>query len=105
MPTYLYKCKKCGKEFNYEQKITDDALTTCPEEICEQEIKGQGEVFRKISKNVGLVFNGSGFYLTDYARKNGNGKAHSHNESSTSKSESKPKEEKKTSSTESNNNE
>lgn len=77
MPVYLYKCKKCGKEFEYEQHITDEALTHCPKEICEQECKGEGEVFRKISKNVGLVFNGKGFYITDYAHKhsayNGNG--------------------------------
>ena len=71
MPVYLYKCKKCGKEFEYQQRITEDALRTCPEEVCEQECKGEGEVFRKISKNVGLVFNGSGFYLTDYVHKNG----------------------------------
>jgi putative FmdB family regulatory protein len=70
MPTYLYKCKTCGKEFNYSQKITEDALINCPEDICDSEIKGKGEVIRKISKNVGLIFNGSGFYLTDYGRKN-----------------------------------
>lgn len=84
MPTYEYKCKKCGKVFEWEQKITEDALTKCPEEICEEKEKGEGEVFRMISKNVGLIFNGKGFYLTDYARKgesaasspNGNGTAH-----------------------------
>ncbi len=69
MPVYLYKCQKCGKEFNYEQKITEDALTNCPIEICDNENKGSGTVIRKISKNIGLVFNGSGFYLTDYVHK------------------------------------
>lgn len=69
MPTYVYKCKKCGKVFEYDQRITEDALTTCPVEICEQEIKGFGEVERKISANIGLDFRGSGFYLTDYANK------------------------------------
>jgi predicted nucleic acid-binding Zn ribbon protein len=38
-------------------------------EICDKEQKGMGEVERKISKNIGLVFSGSGFYLTDYANK------------------------------------
>ncbi len=85
MPTYEYKCKKCGKEFEIMQRITESALTQCPEPGC------NGEIFRKISKNIGLVFNGSGFYITDYANKkenppsrNGNGhSAHSHTESST----------------------
>jgi putative FmdB family regulatory protein len=71
MPIYEYKCKKCGKIFEYKQRITDEALTHCPAEICEQEEKGKGEVYRIISSNVGLVFKGSGFYLTDYAKKNG----------------------------------
>ncbi len=63
MPTYEYKCKKCGREFEYEQRITEEPLKNCIFEDCE------GEVFRKISKNIGLVFNGSGFYLTDYVHK------------------------------------
>lgn len=70
MPVYDYKCLKCGKEFEYQQRITDNALEYCPPEICEQEIKGQGKVERQISKNIGLVFKGTGFYLTDYVHKN-----------------------------------
>jgi putative FmdB family regulatory protein len=73
MPTYEYKCKTCGKEFEYIQKITDNAFKSCPTEICEQEVKGMGHVERKISKNIGLVFNGSGFYITDYAHKHTSG--------------------------------
>ncbi len=69
MPTYVYKCKKCGKVFEYSQRITEDALSTCPKELCDQDIKGMGEVERQISKNIGLMFSGSGFYLTDYANK------------------------------------
>lgn len=76
MPTYEYKCKECGNEFEIMQRITEPALTVCPDESC------KGEIFRKISKNIGLVFNGSGFYLTDYVHKhdkapakNGNGTA------------------------------
>jgi putative FmdB family regulatory protein len=69
MPTYEYKCRTCGKEFEMKQSIKADPLEKCPEEICECETKGQGEVFRKISKSVGVVFNGSGFYQTDYVNK------------------------------------
>jgi len=56
MPIYEYKCAKCGK-FEKLQKVGEDALTHCPS--CE------GEVERLISKNVGVVFKGSGFYKTD----------------------------------------
>lgn len=63
MPIYEYKCKKCGNEFEIEQRITAESLTICPDETC------KGEVFRKISKNVSLLFKGNGFYLTDYAKK------------------------------------
>lgn len=72
MPIYEYKCNKCGKHFEYEQKITDEALKKCPLEICEDKEKGQGDVERVISKNIGFIFNGSGFYLTDYAHKHNN---------------------------------
>ena len=63
MPIYEYKCKSCGREFEFEQRITEEPIKECPFEGC------KGEVFRKISKNVGLVFKGNGFYLTDYAKK------------------------------------
>jgi putative FmdB family regulatory protein len=69
MPTYEYKCRTCGKEFELKQSIKDDAIESCPEDICECQEKGKGEVFRKISKNIGVVFNGSGFYQTDYVNK------------------------------------
>jgi putative FmdB family regulatory protein len=69
MPVYEYKCKTCGKIFDYQQKISEEPLTKCPAEMCENGHKGEGEVFRMISKNIGLVFNGKGFYLTDYVHK------------------------------------
>ena len=75
MPVYEYKCKTCGKVFEYKQRITDDALTHCPSDVCDEKIKGNGEVHRIISRNVGLVFKGSGFYLTDYTNRNGNSPA------------------------------
>jgi putative FmdB family regulatory protein len=69
MPIYDYKCSTCGKEFEYQQRITDEPLISCPEDICELNDKGLGEVQRVLSRNVGLVFKGSGFYLTDYVKK------------------------------------
>ncbi|MBI5324493.1 MAG: zinc ribbon domain-containing protein [Ignavibacteriae bacterium] len=66
MPVYEYKCRKCEREFEVTQRITEEPLKKCILDGCD------GEVFRKISKNVGLVFNGSGFYLTDYVHKNNN---------------------------------
>ncbi len=68
MPHYDYRCRTCGKKFEYFQSITSDALTHCPESVCEQEIKGKGYVERTISKGAGLIFNGSGFYQTDYVK-------------------------------------
>ncbi len=68
MPTYVYKCRKCQNEFEYRQSINDEALTECIL-TDEQGVKCDGEVFRKISSNVGLVFNGKGFYQTDYTSK------------------------------------
>ncbi len=70
MPTYEYKCKTCGKEFEITQRITADSLKKCPVEVCENDLKGIGDIERMISKNVSLVFKGTGFYLTDYAKKN-----------------------------------
>lgn len=71
MALYEYKCNTCGKHFEYRQSMKDDALSACPESVCEQAVKGKGEVTRLISKNIGLVFKGSGFYLTDYKHQNG----------------------------------
>ncbi len=70
MPIYTYKCKKCGKVFEWSQSIKSKPLEHCPEGICEEEVRGKGEVERVISKNIGLIFKGSGFYLTDYSKKN-----------------------------------
>jgi len=65
MPVYEYLCKKCGKAFEYKQKMSDQALNFCPEDICSEDERG--EVERMISGNVGVLFKGSGFYKTDYA--------------------------------------
>jgi putative FmdB family regulatory protein len=66
MPTYEYVCAKCGHEFEKFQSIADKSLTTCPAEDCAQKKWGRGRVKRKISTGGGLIFKGSGFYITDY---------------------------------------
>jgi putative FmdB family regulatory protein len=72
MPTYDYHCETCGQDFEYFQSMSSPKLTTCPENLCASATaKGEGLVIRKISGGAGLVFNGDGFYLTDYVHKSG----------------------------------
>ena len=66
MPTYEYVCSKCGHEFEKFQPIADKALTVCPEELCSKKKWARGVVKRKIGGGAGLIFKGSGFYITDY---------------------------------------
>lgn len=56
MPVYVYQCDTCGLAFERRQRMSDDPLVDCPE--CE------GQVHRVIQP-VGIVFKGSGFYVTD----------------------------------------
>ncbi|MGD8395020.1 MAG: zinc ribbon domain-containing protein [Candidatus Eiseniibacteriota bacterium] len=58
MPTYDYKCLDCGHTFEVFQSITADKLETCP--------RCGGSVERLIGAGAGLLFKGSGFYITDY---------------------------------------
>ena len=66
MPTYEYECAKCRKTFELVQSMKDDALKTCPKNLCRQKTWGNGPVKRKIGAGAGLIFKGSGFYITDY---------------------------------------
>ena len=66
MPTYEYECSKCGHEFEKFQSIADKPLDVCPKELCAQKKWGRGKVKKKISAGAGLIFKGSGFYITDY---------------------------------------
>lgn len=61
MATYEYKCTKCGHRFEAFQKMSDPPLKECP--------KCGGPVERIISGGTGLIFKGSGFYITDYKNK------------------------------------
>lgn len=60
MPTYNYKCENCKEIYSVIQSIKDDPLTTC--QNC------GGKIQRVISGGMGLIFKGSGFYITDYAK-------------------------------------
>jgi putative FmdB family regulatory protein len=61
MPTYEYYCISCGFEFEEFQSIASEPISICPK--CNNEVK------RKISGGVGLIFKGTGFYITDYKNK------------------------------------
>jgi putative FmdB family regulatory protein len=66
MPTYQYVCEKCGHAFDLFQSMTAAPLTVCPQEQCPKKRWGRGKVRRAISGGAGLIFKGSGFYITDY---------------------------------------
>jgi putative FmdB family regulatory protein len=70
MPTYEYVCEKCEHHFDTSQSIKDEPLTVCPQPKCGQKKWGKGKVRRVIGAGAGLIFKGSGFYITDYRSEN-----------------------------------
>ncbi len=66
MPTYEYECEKCKKTFELFQSMKDEAVKTCPADKCRQKTWGKGKVHRLLGTGAGLIFKGSGFYITDY---------------------------------------
>jgi putative FmdB family regulatory protein len=64
MPTYEYRCAKCAGRFEAFQRINDKPLTRC--QVCGAE----GAVKRLVGMGAGLIFKGSGFYITDYKKSN-----------------------------------
>ena len=83
MPTYEYRCKSCGHEFEEFQTMSSDPLIMCPK--C-----AKPTLKRLMSSGVGLIFKGSGFYLTDYKKSNTSSSSSTKPESKTdSKPESK----------------
>ena len=60
MPTYDYKCTQCGHDFEMFQTMSESHIKDCPE--CD------GAVRRLVGGGSGLIFKGSGFYLTDYGK-------------------------------------
>lgn len=87
MPTYEYECPKCGKTFEIFQSMKDDPIKVCPDKKC------KGKVKRLIGTGAGLIFKGSGFYITDYRSEGYKqaAKKDSGADSSASKSSDKPK--------------
>lgn len=61
MPTYVYECKKCGKQFETQQRITEDPLQDC-------DCGGIGTLKRLIQPTA-VLFKGAGFHINDYADK------------------------------------
>jgi putative FmdB family regulatory protein len=64
MPTYEYVCPKCGHAFELFQSMNDAPLKKCPK--CHKL-----GVKRLVGGGAGLIFKGSGFYITDYKKKSG----------------------------------
>jgi len=69
MPTYEYICEKCDHEFEAIQSMSAPPLKVCPQESCGMKKWGRGKVKKKIGAGAGLLFKGSGFYITDYRSK------------------------------------
>jgi putative FmdB family regulatory protein len=87
MPTYEYECQKCGHTFELFQSIKDDPRKTCIKPKC------RGRVKRLLGTGAGLLFKGSGFYITDYRKpgyKEAAKKDSSSSSSSTGSGSSKP---------------
>ncbi len=76
MPIYEYQCRKCQHQFELLQRFSDPQVTECP--------RCGGQVQQIISAPA-VQFKGSGWYVTDYARKSGAGGSNG-----TKKSETKP---------------
>lgn len=77
MPLYEYRCRTCGAVFEVLQKFSDTPLT---------EHEGCGGSVEKLISPAALQFKGTGWYVTDYARKNGSSPSNGHKSSSEEKS-------------------
>jgi len=62
MPTYEYECLKCGYRFDLFHGINEEPEVSCP--------KCNGQARKLIGAGIGLIFKGTGFYITDYKKKN-----------------------------------
>ncbi len=84
MPLYEYECESCGHRFERIQKFSDPLIETCP--VC-------GKHVRKLLSSPAIQFKGTGWYVTDYAKKSssdsGSGKSSSSHSSTSSSSAEK----------------
>lgn len=83
MPTYDYQCKECGHHFEAFHRV-NETIAKCP--VC------SGTVEKLIGGGIGLIFKGSGFYITDY--KNGSDKKNGKEQQSQSKDDNETKKKK-----------
>ena len=89
MPTYEYACQGCDHQFEQFQSIKDGPLVQCPK--CKKR-----KLKRLVGSRAGLIFKGSGFYITDYrsegykAAAKKDSSAATENKSASTKTESKP---------------
>jgi putative FmdB family regulatory protein len=81
VPTYGYRCTKCGNQFEVFQRMSDEPVQTCP--------KCQGKV-TQIRYPSGTVFKGSGYYSTDYKASGSSGSSNGSGSNTESKPEAKP---------------
>jgi putative FmdB family regulatory protein len=86
MPTYEYECQECGHRFEEFQRMSDEPIQKCP--------KCGGKVKRLIGTGAGMIFKGSGFYVTDYRSSSyKDQKKKESGDSSPAKDQPKPKDE------------
>jgi putative FmdB family regulatory protein len=81
VPTYGYRCTKCGHQFEVFQRMSDEPIQTCPN--CEGKVT-------KMLYPTGVVFKGSGYYSTDYKGSGSSGSSNGSGPTTEGKSESKP---------------
>ena len=82
MPIYEYQCKKCHHRFEKIRKFSDPHLKKCPE--C-------GGALEQVISAPAVQFKGSGWYVTDYAKKSASSAAASDGDSGTKKKDEKAK--------------
>ena len=83
MPTYEYVCTKCGHEMEAFQSMKDAPLKQCP--ACKKPA-----LKRQVGGGAGLIFKGSGFYITDYRNKDSAAKEKRKSEGESKPAEAKP---------------
>jgi putative FmdB family regulatory protein len=87
MPVYTYRCENCSHQFDKHQNFSEEALKACP--VCRK------HALHKVYSAAGVVFKGSGFYITD-ARKKSSSAPSAKKKSSNNKPKKEKTERKKT---------